>query len=102
MYYDAVCEDLPPPAPKRRKTGHNDDQPEDFNSLIEEFKNMSPPNYAYSSQEAKTARMKKQGRSDDDHSSSQEYEKVEDVSRTSISCSAADYMDCSENIYAIL
>ena len=44
--------------------------------------------------------MQKQGRSDDDQSSSQEYEKVEDVRRTSISCSAADYMDRSEDIYA--
>ena len=100
IYYDAVCEDIPPPAPKRRKTIHSDDKTEDSNKLIEEFKNMPPPDYAYSAQEAKTARMQKQVRSDDDYSSSQEYEKVEDVRRTTISCSAADYMDCSEDIYA--
>ena len=97
VFHDAVSEDLPPPA-KRTKHTHVYSWSDDFYEALEEYKNLPPPDYAYSAHEAAHTKINKKNKQDDSSSTPQEYQKVEEVQRTMVPITAVDYMEFSEDI----
>lgn len=95
VFHDAVSEDLPPPA---KKAKYNHTVAEDFDDILEEFKKLPPPEYAYSAHEAAHTRINKVSKSQPAPAAPQEYQRVEEVTRPNMSRAAVDYTEFSEDI----